>query len=106
ARTGWRLTPDAIRPPSAVPLPPAIEKRRISRREISIAETPFSYGRTARARRSTDARVGTYTPAYAQKPRQLHVQSRCLHSARHRLGVWRYAPRDDGPSHMPRLSDI
>src|SRR6266852_3403589 len=42
ASTGWRLTPDAIRPPSAVPLLPATEKRRISRREISIAETPFS----------------------------------------------------------------
>src|SRR5437588_3883777 len=53
ATTGARLTPDAIRPPSAVPLPPATERRRISRREISIAETPFlDDGRHARARSS------------------------------------------------------
>src|ERR1700722_697493 len=36
ATTAERLTPDAISPPSAVPLPPAIERRKTSRREISI----------------------------------------------------------------------
>src|SRR5580698_3393297 len=35
ATTAVRLTPDAISPPSAVPLPPAIERRKTSRREIS-----------------------------------------------------------------------
>src|ERR1700722_14962021 len=36
ATTAVRLTPDAISPPSAVPLPPATERRKASRREISI----------------------------------------------------------------------
>src|ERR1700722_1522835 len=35
ATTAVRLTPDAISPPSAVPLPPAIERRKTSRREGS-----------------------------------------------------------------------
>src|SRR5271163_2282919 len=36
-----RLTPDAIRPPSAVPLPPAFARRKTSRREIST-QRPLS----------------------------------------------------------------
>src|SRR5580700_8220702 len=40
ASTGWRSTPAAISPPSAVALLPASEKRRTSRREIAMAETP------------------------------------------------------------------
>src|SRR5580658_11288078 len=41
ATTAERLTPDAISPPSAVPLPPAIERRKTSRREIST-QRPLS----------------------------------------------------------------
>src|SRR5271155_375448 len=41
ATTAMRLTPDAISPPSAVPLPPAIESRKTSRREIST-QRPLS----------------------------------------------------------------
>jgi len=41
ATTAVRLTPDAISPPSAVPLPPAIERRKTSRREIST-QRPLS----------------------------------------------------------------
>src|SRR5271154_1336561 len=41
ATTAERLTPEAISPPSAVPLPPAIERRKTSRREIST-QRPLS----------------------------------------------------------------
>src|SRR5687768_14432253 len=42
ATTGARLTPEAISPPSAVPPPPARDKRKTSRREISIATSGLS----------------------------------------------------------------
>src|SRR5260370_9246209 len=66
ATTGWRLTPDAIRPPSAVAPPPATEKRRSSRREISIAQTPFAYRHAARA----GLRLARIDPDVQQNPPQ------------------------------------
>jgi hypothetical protein len=41
ATTAERLTPDAISPPSAVPLPPAVAIRKTSRREMST-QRPLS----------------------------------------------------------------
>src|ERR1700733_1067125 len=52
ATTPERLTPDAISPPSAVPLPPAIEMRKTSRREISTQRPPSVVG-CLRARKGT-----------------------------------------------------
>src|SRR3984957_216353 len=48
ATTPERLTPDAISPPRAVPLPPAIERRKTSRREGST-QRPLSRWLDARA---------------------------------------------------------
>src|SRR5687768_4070747 len=38
ATAGARLTPEAISPPSAVPAPPATERRSTSRRDSSMAD--------------------------------------------------------------------
>src|SRR5580704_14747292 len=62
ASTGWRLTPDAISPPSADAPLPANEKRRISRREIAMAET---------LSRIQQILACKNTPASPQRPRQL-----------------------------------